>query len=67
MRQLGVLERTACAVLGQHRSTGLKVPRGTDDEVALTADIMELATRCGPHGYRWATAQLREADRAVTR
>jgi hypothetical protein len=45
--ELDVSERKACAVLGQHRSTQRKVPRGADDEARLTADIIELAKRYG--------------------
>ena len=50
MRELGVSERKACAVLGQHRSTQRKVPRGADDEARLTADIIDLAKRYGRYG-----------------
>ena len=32
VRELGMSERRACAVLGQHRSTQRKAPRGADDE-----------------------------------
>ena len=45
----------------QHRSTQRKVPRGRDDEGALTADIVELASRYGRYGYRRITALLRHA------
>lgn len=37
--RIGVSERRACIVLGQHRSTQRKPPTGPDDEAALTADI----------------------------
>lgn len=47
VRELGVSERQACKVLGQHRSTQRKAPRGADDEARLTADIVELAKRYG--------------------
>ena len=36
-----------------------------DDEAALTADIVELATRHGHYGYRRITALLREAGWVV--
>jgi putative transposase len=49
---LQVSERRACAALGQHRSTQLKVPRSRDDEQRLTADIVELARQYGRYGYR---------------
>jgi transposase InsO family protein len=67
VRELGVSERKACAVLGQHRSTQRKAPRGSDDEAALTADIVELAKRYGRYGYRRITALLRDAGWLVNR
>jgi transposase InsO family protein len=67
VRELGVSERKACRVLGQHRSTQRKVPRGAEDEARLTADIIELAKRYGRYGYRRITALLREAGWAVNR
>ncbi|MFN7635134.1 MAG: IS3 family transposase [Acetobacteraceae bacterium] len=67
VRELDVSERKACAVLGQHRSTQRKAPRGADDEAALTADIVELAKRYGRYGYRRITALLRDAGWSVTR
>jgi transposase InsO family protein len=62
-----VSERKACAVLGQHRSTQRKAPRGADDEAALTADIVELAKRYGRYGYRRIAALLRNAGWSVNR
>lgn len=67
VRELGVSERKACAVLGQHRSTQRKVPRGAEDEARLTADIIELAKRFGRYGYRRIAALLRNAGWAVNR
>ncbi|WP_270935995.1 IS3 family transposase [Falsiroseomonas oryzae] len=67
VREFGVSEWKACAVLGQHRSTQRKAPRGSDDEAALTADIVDLAKRYGRYGYRRITALLREAGWAVNR
>ena len=58
-------ERFACRVLGQHRSTQRKVPRGRADEDALTADIIALASQYGRYGYRRITVLLREAGWAV--
>ena len=49
----------ACAVAGQHRSTQRKRPRGRDDEEALTAAIIRLASQYGRYGYRRITALLR--------
>lgn len=65
--ELGVSERRACRVLGQHRSSQRKVPTGPDDEVALTADIIKLARQYGPYGCRRITALLRHACWVVNR
>ena len=51
-------ERTACRVLGQHRSTQRKVRRTASDEAALTQAVVELATQHGRYGYRRITALL---------
>jgi transposase InsO family protein len=67
VRHVGVSERKACAVLGQHRSTQRKAPRVAEDEAALTADVVELAKHYGRYGYRRITALLREAGWAVNR
>ncbi len=50
-RKFGVSERSVCRILGQHRSTQRKVPKGRADDAALTADIIEFATRYGRDGY----------------
>ena len=63
--ELGVSERRACQVLGQHRSTQRKAPRTPEDEAALTADIIELARTYGRYGYRRITALLRQSGWAV--
>ncbi len=57
----GVSERFACRVLGQHRSTQRKHPKTPEDEAALTADIIALASQYGRYGYRRITALLRDA------
>jgi putative transposase len=62
---LGVSECRACRVLGQHRSTQRKLLRTPDDEAALTADIVALATTYGRYGYRRITALLRQAGWVV--
>ena len=46
----GVSERLACRGLGQHRSTQRQVPTEPEDEAALTADIIALATQDGRYG-----------------
>jgi len=61
MKKHGVKERLACRVLGQHRSTQRKAPKGRANDAALTADIVELATQYGRYGYRRITALLRHA------
>jgi putative transposase len=65
--ELGVPERRACQVLGQHRSTQRRSPTAPDDEAVLTADIIALATRYGRYGYRRITALLRDAGWVVNR
>ena len=62
---LGVSERRACQVLGQHRSTQRKPPRTPDDEAQLTADVIELAKTYGRYGYQRITALRRQAGWAV--
>jgi hypothetical protein len=59
---LRLSERRICRVLGQHRSTQRRVPRGPDDEERLTADIVELARRHGRLGYRKIAEMLRSTD-----
>ena len=49
---LDVSERRACRVLGQHRSTQRKIPRGRPDEDVLTKAIIALASEYGRYGYR---------------
>ena len=58
---LGVSERRACRVLGQHRSTQRKVPRGRPDEERLIDDIIELARAYGRYGYRMVTGMLNQS------
>src|SRR4028118_1021776 len=59
----GVSERLACRVLGQHRSTQRKIPKEPEDEAALTAAIIALATQYGRYGYRPAPPPPRGAGR----
>ncbi|MGR4893636.1 IS3 family transposase [Sphingopyxis sp. LARHCG72] len=66
-RMMPVSERRLCRVLGQHRSTQRKAPRGADDEAALTEDIIALARQYGRYGYRRVTALLRDAGWHVNR
>ena len=50
--RLETSERRACAVVGQPRATQRRHRKTPDDEAALTADIVRLATRYGRYGYR---------------
>lgn len=59
MAKFSISERFACKVLGQHRSTQRKKPKGRADEDALIADIIRLASHYGRYGYRRITAMLR--------
>ena len=65
--ELGVSERRACRALGQHRSTQRKLPTTRDDEAALTADIIALATEYGRYGYRRITAMLKKSGWVVNK
>jgi len=61
MQRLGVSERRACRVLGQHRSVQRSAVQPRDDEDALTKAIIQLASTYGRYGYRRITARLRRA------
>ena len=50
--RLETSERRACAVVGQPRATQRRHLKTPDDEAALTAAIVRLATRYGRYGYR---------------
>ncbi len=58
-QQLGVSERSACRVLGQHVRVQRYKPKVRDDEAALTAMIIDLAKQYGRYGYRRITALLK--------
>jgi putative transposase len=58
--KLGVSERHACRVLGQHRSTQRRVPKGRADEDQLVADLIRLTRRYGRYGYRRIASLLRD-------
>ena len=64
---LGVSERRACRIIGQPRSTQRRVRQTADDEAALTAEIVVLATQYKRYGYRRITALLRDAGWVVNR
>lgn len=61
-----ISERRACMVLGQHRSTQRKAPKGREDEARLTADVIEFARQYGRYGYRKIAALLRDAGWLVS-
>jgi putative transposase len=58
MKSLRVSERRACRVLGQYRSVQRREKAVRDDEDALTAAIIQLASRYGRYGYRRITGLL---------
>jgi putative transposase len=58
---LGVSERRACQILGQHRSVQRHAAKPRPDEEALTAAVVGLASAYGRYGYRRVTALLRAA------
>lgn len=66
VKELGVSERQACRVIGQHRSTQRKPRTQRPDEDALTLAIIKLAERFGRYGYRRVTALLKEAGWSVS-
>ena len=60
VRQMfGVSERQACRYLGQPCLTHRRKCAVPDDEEALTAAIIRLASQYGRYGYRRITAMLR--------
>ena len=59
-------ERRICGVLGQHRSTQRRPPRGRADEERLVADMIELAREYGRYGYRRVAVLLRDAGWSVS-
>jgi transposase InsO family protein len=64
--ELKLSERRLCRVLGQHRSTQRRKPRGRADEERLVADMVELVRQYGRYGYRRIAALLRDAGWQVT-
>lgn len=61
-----ISERRACTVLGRHRSTQRKAPKGREDEERMTADTIELARQYGRYGYRKIAALLGAAGWLVS-
>jgi len=65
--RLGVSERRACRITGQHRSTQRPEPRRGDRDDALRSELRKLSREHPRWGYRKAWASLREAGWAVNR
>lgn len=57
--RLGISERRACLVIGQARASQRRDSVARDDEEALKAAIVSLASQYGRYGYRRVTALLR--------
>ena len=56
-----VFERRVCRVLGQHRSTQRRLPKGRAEEEHLVADTIDLTRQYGRIGYLRVAALLRDA------
>ena len=56
--RLGVSERRACQIAGQHRSTQRREPVVAEDDAALRARLRQLSRKRPRWGYRRAHAEL---------
>ena len=65
--RLGVSERWACRVVGQHRSTQRHEPKRADDDAALRAELRKFSVERPRWGYRRAHHRLRELGWEVNR
>jgi putative transposase len=65
--RLGVGERWACRVVGQHRSTQRYVPTRAQDDDALRARLRKISEERPRWGYRRAHHRLREEGWEVNR
>jgi len=65
--RLGVSERWACRVVGQHRSTQRREPVLAGDDGALRAALCEIAAQRPRWGHRRAHARLLELGWNVNR
>jgi putative transposase len=65
--RLGVSERWACRVVGQHRSTERYEPKRPDDDQTLRAALRRFSVDHPRWGYRRAHHQLRQDGWAVNR
>ena len=65
--RLGVSERWACRVLGQHRSTERDEPKRAEDDAVLRAELRQFSKDRPRWGYRRAHHHLRELGWDVNR
>jgi putative transposase len=65
--RLGVSERRACRIAGQHRSTQRHAPQAVADDGALRAALREVSSQRPRWGYRRAHARLLELGWEVNR
>ena len=65
--RLGVGERWACRVLGQHRSTERYEPKRAEDDAVLRAELRQFSKDRPPSGCRRAHRRLRELGWDVNR
>ena len=65
--RLGLSERRACRMMGQHRSTQRYEPRRAPDDAALRAGLRAFSAERPRWGYRQAHTRLREEGWRVNR
>jgi len=65
--RLGVSERWACRVVGQHRSTQRHEPKRAEDDAALRAELRQFSKDRPRWGYRRAHHHLRQLGWEVNR
>ncbi|MGH2915394.1 MAG: IS3 family transposase [Solirubrobacteraceae bacterium] len=65
--RLGVSERWACRVVGQHRSTQRHEPKRAEDDAALRSELRKFSKDRPRWGYRRAHHHLRELGLKVNR
>jgi putative transposase len=65
--RLGVSERWACRVVGQHRSTQRREPKRAEDDAALRAELRRFSKDRPRWGYRRAHHHLRELGWEINR
>ncbi len=65
--RLGVSERWACRVVGQHRSTQRHEPKRAEDDAALRAELRQFSKDRPRWGYRRAHHHLREQGWEINR